>query len=212
MESEFLHWLDGFPLHLGTVLSIILGAVGISSAIITGIIKVKHDYETRITEIALQEETERKFKEDIQKMMTEVTLLKENTEFLSTQYATTTRELKDKIDRISNIVTETREVSDNRDNIIEEQLKRYNNNLYEFRQEIQTNKDQLSLLIDSDKQSIRSFIVDKYYQVMNDGYINTHLLEVLEERYEKYLKENGNGYVKALMEEIRDLPHTPSVD
>nr|DAN30637.1 MAG TPA: hypothetical protein [Caudoviricetes sp.] len=207
MESEFLHWLDSFPGHIGTMLAVVLGGFALLSAIFTGISKIKHDFEAKIAEVTLQEENDKRFKQDIKNMIKEVSLLKNNTEFLSKQYATTTVEINDKIDAISDILKDTRAISDKRDDAIEKQIKSYDENLELFRKEINENKEQLSLLIDSDKESIRSFIVDKYYQVMEDGFVNTHLLQVLEERYDKYLKEKGNGYVKSLMEEIRELPH-----
>lgn len=209
MEGEFLHWLDSFPGHIGTLLAIVIGGIGLLTAMVGGIAKLKKEYELKLTDMVLKEETDKKFKEDIKAMIEQVSLLKQNTEFLSTQYAKTQVELNNKIDQISDILKETQDTSNRRDDALEKQIKLYANNLDDFRKEITEHTEQLALLIDSDRESIKSFIVDKYYQVIEDGYINTHLLQVLEERYDKYLKENGNSYVKGLMEEIRELPHTP---
>ena len=69
--------------------------------------------------------------------------------------------------------------------------------------------EKTNLLIESDKEGIKSFIIDKYYQALEDKYIKLHVLQGLELRYEKYLQENGNTYIGRLMNEIRKMPNEP---
>ena len=210
MEGEFLQWLDKvLPAHLGTIITICLGGFGLLTALFTGVVKIKNEYEEGISNMILKEENDKKFKSDIKDMINQVKLLKENTEFLSTQYAATQQELTNKVDDIANIVRQTQESTTARDEAIEKRIQAYEDKLDGFKNDINTSKEQLDLLIDSDKESIRSFIVDKYYQVMDTGYINSHLLQVLEERYTQYHREGGNGYITTLMEEMRELPHSP---
>lgn len=208
MESEFLQWLDSFPGHLGTILAVTIGGVGLITALVTSIMKLKKEYEQRIVDMTRKEETDRKFKDDISEMIREVKILKDNTEFMSQQYAETQRELNGKIDNLTVMIEETKQKDRDQDSMIETKMTELNNTMSDFRKDINANKDQLDVLIASDKESIKSFIVSCYYQAKSDGYVNSHLMQIIEERYETYKRENGNSYVSGLMNELRAFPHT----
>lgn len=208
MESEFLQWLDSFPGHLGTILAVTIGGVGLITALVTSIMKLKKEYEQRIVDMTRKEETDRKFKDDISEMIREVKILKDNSEFLSQQYAETQRELNGKIDNLTVMMEETKQKDRDQDSMLETKMNELNTTMSEFRKDINANKDQLDVLIASDKESIKSFIVSCYYQVKSDGYVNSHLMQIIEERYETYKRENGNSYVSGLMNELRAFPHT----
>lgn len=208
MESEFLQWLDSFPGHLGTILAVTIGGVGLITALVTSIMKLKKEYEQRIVDMTRKEETDRKFKDDISEMIREVKILKDNSEFLSQQYAETQRELNGKIDNLTVMMEETKQKDRDQDSMLETKMTELNTTMSDFRKDINANKDQLDVLIASDKESIKSFIVSCYYQAKSDGYVNSHLMQIIEERYETYKKENGNSYVSGLMNELRAFPHT----
>ena len=208
MESEFLQWLDSFPGHLGTILAVTIGGVGLITALVTSIMKLKKEYEQRIVDMTRKEETDRKFKDDISEMIREVKILKDNSEFLSQQYAETQRELNGKIDNLTVMMEETKQKDRDQDSMLETKMNELNTTMSEFRKDINANKDQLDVLIASDKESIKSFIVSCYYQAKSDGYVNSHLMQIIEERYETYKRENGNSYVSGLMNELRAFPHT----
>lgn len=208
MESEFLQWLDSFPGHLGTILAVTIGGVGLITALVTSIMKLKKEYEQRIVDMTRKEETDRKFKDDISEMIREVKILKDNTEFMSQQYAETQRELNGKIDNLTVMMEETKQKDRDQDSMLETKMTELNTTMSDFRKDINANKDQLDVLIASDKESIKSFIVSCYYQAKSDGYVNSHLMQIIEERYETYKRENGNSYVSGLMNELRAFPHT----
>ena len=208
MESEFLQWLDSFPGHLGTILAVTIGGVGLITALVTSIMKLKKEYEQRIVDMTRKEETDRKFKDDISEMIREVKILKDNSEFLSQQYAETQRELNGKIDNLTVMMEETKQKDRDQDSMLETKMTELNTTMSDFRKDINANKEQLDVLIASDKESIKSFIVSCYYQAKSDGYVNSHLMQIIEERYETYKKENGNSYVGGLMNELRAFPHT----
>lgn len=208
MESEFLQWLDSFPGHLGTILAVTIGGVGLITALVTSIMKLKKEYEQRIVDMTRKEETDRKFKDDISEMIREVKILKDNTEFMSQQYAETQRELNGKIDNLTLMAEETKQKDRDQDTMVENKINELNATLADFRKDINANKDQLDVLISSDKESIKAFIVGSYYQAKSDGYVNSHLMQVLEERYETYKRENGNGYITGIMHELRAFPHS----
>ena len=68
----------------------------------------------------------------------------------------------------------------------------------------------IELLIDSDKDDIKSFITEKYhYFVEVKGWIDDYSLDCLERRFQHYKDENGNSFVADLMSEIKRLPKHP---
>jgi cell division protein FtsL len=70
--------------------------------------------------------------------------------------------------------------------------------------------ENLELLINSDKDDIKSFIVREYhYFVEKKKWIDDFSMDVLEKRYAHYCAEHGNSYVEDLMRELRKLPHQP---
>ena len=67
-------------------------------------------------------------------------------------------------------------------------------------------KADVKLLIDSDREDIKSYIVHAYNEfVIEKKCIDANSLEALEKRYQYYTKEHGNGFITALMEELRGL-------
>lgn len=209
MEGEFLRWLDSFPGHLGTILAVVIGGSALATALVTSIMKLKKEYEQRIVDMTHKEESDKKFKDDISEMIREVKILKDNTEFMSQQYAETQHALNGKIDNLATMIEDIKRKDKDQDTLIEDKMGELNTTLTDFRKDINYNRDRVELLIDSDKESIKAFIVGRYYQAKSDGYINSHLMQVIEERYETYTKEKGNGYITGIMGELRAFPHTP---
>jgi len=70
--------------------------------------------------------------------------------------------------------------------------------------------EKLDLLIASDKDDIKSFIVrEHHYFCYQKKWIDDYSLDCLEKRYTHYEKENGNSFVLNLMNEVRALPKKP---
>lgn len=65
----------------------------------------------------------------------------------------------------------------------------------------------LNLLIESDKDNIKSWIVEKHHYFCYEvKAIDYYTLESIERRYEHYKAENGNSYVETLIKELQALP------
>lgn len=68
-------------------------------------------------------------------------------------------------------------------------------------------KDCLQLLIESDKDSIKSFIIkEHHYYCYEREWIDDYSLDAIERRYKHYTDEGGNSFVHTLVEELRALP------
>ncbi len=93
---------------------------------------------------------------------------------------------------------------------IDKKLENYDKVLSNITDNINELKDETKLLINSDKDAIKAFITEKHhFFCYTQKWIDDYSLDVLEKRYEHYVKENGNSFIKDLMEELRELPHGP---
>lgn len=70
-------------------------------------------------------------------------------------------------------------------------------------------EEQLKILTDSDMHDIKSWIVEKHHTYIKKGWIDDFAIDLIEKRYNDYVKEGGNSYIHNLVEEIRTLPHKP---
>ena len=65
----------------------------------------------------------------------------------------------------------------------------------------------IEMLIQSDKDAIKSFITkEHHFFVYDQGWIDDYSLQCIENRYGHYKQEGGNSFIAGLIEEIRDLP------
>lgn len=72
---------------------------------------------------------------------------------------------------------------------------------------IQKLSDKIDMLIDSDKDDIKSFLTrEHHYFCYQKGWIDDYSLECCERRYAHYKDEGGNSFIEGFMEELRKLP------
>ena len=70
--------------------------------------------------------------------------------------------------------------------------------------------DKINLLVESDKDDIKAFITREYhYFCEQKGWIDDYSMDCIERRYNHYVEEKGNSFVKELMEHLRALPRKP---
>lgn len=192
MESMFLEFLEKLLPGLGTALSILIVCGG---AIIICYKKLKkkiEEHDSKIVQTAESNTNEEEFKNDMKEL------------------AKTVKNMADQLEAVSTQVNDVKTNSESIDASILKKMETYEESNNRINAKIDTLHDNMNMLIDSDKESIRSFITIQYYEAINKGYIEIYKLEALECRYEKYLKENGDSFIAKLVEELRTLPHQAS--
>ncbi len=81
----------------------------------------------------------------------------------------------------------------------------------EIKEVVSDMKDIVNTLMESDRDAIKSYITkEHHYFCYQKGWIDDYSLDCIEKRYQHYLDENGNSFIKHLMEEIRALPKQPT--
>lgn len=79
--------------------------------------------------------------------------------------------------------------------------------LLNIKNELNSLKEQISLLIESDRDDIKQSITkDHHYFCYKLGSIDDYSLDCVEKRYSHYKEEGGNSFVKTLMQDMRALP------
>lgn len=69
--------------------------------------------------------------------------------------------------------------------------------------------EKLEILTQSDKDSIKSWIVEKHHFFIKQGWIDDFNMDAIEKRFTHYQIEGGNSYVCDLIQELRKLPNYP---
>lgn len=76
--------------------------------------------------------------------------------------------------------------------------------------EIELFKQQLEMIIESDKDDIKSWITEKHHFYCYEiKWIDDYSMDCIEKRYRHYKDEGGNSFIEELMNELRGLPKTP---
>ena len=77
-------------------------------------------------------------------------------------------------------------------------------------EEIKLFKQQLEMIIESDKDDIKSWITEKHhFYYYERKWIDDYSMDCIEKRYGHYKDEGGNSFIEELMNELRSLPKTP---
>lgn len=77
-------------------------------------------------------------------------------------------------------------------------------------EEIELFKKQLEMMIESDKDDIKSWITEKHhFYCYENKWIDDYTMDCIEKRYGHYKDEGGNSFIEELMNELRALPKTP---
>lgn len=95
-------------------------------------------------------------------------------------------------------------------NKFQEQLQKNSDNLKSVIENQKKLENQIKLLIDSDKDDIKSFLTrEHHYFCYQKEWIDDYSLECCEKRYQHYAQEGGNSFIKGFMDDLRALPKQP---
>lgn len=98
-------------------------------------------------------------------------------------------------------------------NKIDARLDALDSSLDKIEKSIDKITDKVNILMESDKDDIKSFITrEHHYFCYQKGWIDDYSLDCLEKRFLHYKREKGNSFIEQLMNEIRALPKRPLTD
>jgi methyl-accepting chemotaxis protein len=205
MEGTFIEFLNSILPGLGIGLSVV---VVLGGFILKGYKTLKKqiaEHDAEILKKAEEGRVDSEFKD-------EMLGLAANLKNMNADFSSTIDNLNQQMEVLSKTVSEIKESSDESDATLVEKMNQYETRQEEINAKIDAVHESMNLLIESDKESIRSFITLQYYECQEKGYIEVYVLQALEDRYEKYLIENGDSFIANLVKEMRKLPHVPPTD
>lgn len=186
-----------------------IGGFSLLALLIRSIIKWKKWYDNRIQTQVEDEQDEEQYHATISELVDSMNVIQKNIEILSSNQDSQTEETRQILDQLSSTMRDIQRESAASDVTIEKHLKGCDKSISNIGKRIMALEKKTNLLLDSDKEGIKSFIVDKYFESIDNEYISAYDLDRVEKRYDKYLKENGDTYVEKLMTALRALPNVP---
>ena len=205
MEGTFIEFLNSILPGLGIGLSVVVVLGGFVLKGYKALKKQIADHDTEILKKAEEGRVDSEFKDEMLELAA-------NLKNIKTDFSSTIDNLNQQMESLSKTVSEIKEASDESDTTLVEKMNQYETRQEEINAKIDAVHESMNLLIESDKESIRSFITLQYYECQEKGYIEVYVLQALEDRYEKYLIENGDSFIANLVKEMRKLPHVPPTD
>lgn len=119
------------------------------------------------------------------------------------------KEKEDK-DKIQNEISDITEFFEEKEKKFNEKKEEMNASFIKINERIDFLTEQINMLIESDKDDIKSYITEKHHCFCYERqWIDDYSLDCLEKRFKHYEDEGGNSFVESLMEEIRSLPKHP---
>lgn len=73
------------------------------------------------------------------------------------------------------------------------------------KQQLQELHEKIDILLESDKDDIKAYIIEKHDYFCKQNSIDNYNLDCLEKRYSHYVDEGGNSFIQSLMQDIRKL-------
>lgn len=90
---------------------------------------------------------------------------------------------------------------------------KHDQQLCEIKNELNSLRESINLLIESDKDDIKQSITESHhYFCYKLKSIDDYSLDCIEKRYSHYTEEGGNSFVETLMQELRALPRKIEMD
>lgn len=196
----------------GSFIGYMIGGFSLLMLLFKNGLNFKKWYDKKVHDDVNDEMEETEYHKIILDLNDTISNVNKSIEELNLNQQKQTVETNTKLDDVWNAIKESQRESKESIKSLETHLKSCDESINDINRRIGALEKKTNLLLDSDKEGIKSFIIDKYFKAVEDKYISIHTLERVEKRYDKYLKENGNTYVGKLMASLRKMPNEPQSD
>lgn len=82
----------------------------------------------------------------------------------------------------------------------------YNGAIEELKEQLEKQQKTLDMLIASDRDDIKGWLVQQYHFFTAKGSIDDFSRDTIEKRASHYFEEGGNSYIEDILAQIRQLP------
>lgn len=206
--TEFIKFLNSLGFGavaaiLSTITAVVAGSISVYKTY-NSVSKIWKDF---IKKRKARQEAKEKLSNNVNMILLKMNGLESTVANLQERTEQTSKDTNKKIDELWNTLTEGQKSSNNQDMVLSKHIRDTSTRVNDLSELIETLNDKTTLLIKSNKDSIKTEITDKYYRALKEGYIEAQVLENLEKAYDIYIQENGNTYVSTVMSKLRELPN-----
>lgn len=192
MNEYIVNFLNSIP--LGTAFVVIMAVTGTFFATYKKFKKYKDIYDQQVIT-----ENQRRLEEDTYK--SKVNELSDKIDVLADT-------INNKLDQVNKDIEQNHTINNNKINEMSREIQKHTSELTEIKKSLEGTNDKVKLLVESDKEDIKAYVTQEYNKWIPQGHIDLITLQSIEARYSKYVEEKGNGFVKKMIDDLRNLPTT----
>ena len=192
MNEYIVNFLNSIP--LGTALVVIIAVAGTFFATYKKFKKYKDIYDQQVIT-----ENQRRLEEDTYK--SKVNELSDKIDVLADT-------INNKLDQVNKDIEQNHTINNNKINEMSREIQKHTSELTEIKKSLEGTNDKVKLLVESDKEDIKAYVTQEFNKWIPQGHIDLITLQSIEARYSKYVEEKGNGFVKKMIDDLRNLPTT----
>lgn len=192
MNEYIVNFLNSIP--LGTALVVIIAVAGTFFATYKKFKKYKDIYDQQVIT-----ENQRRLEEDAYK--SKVNEVSDKIDVLADT-------INNKLDQVNKDIEQNHTINNNKINEMSREIQKHTSELTEIKKSLEGTNDKVKLLVESDKEDIKAYVTQEYNKWIPQGHIDLITLQSIEARYSKYVEEKGNGFVKKMIDDLRNLPTT----
>lgn len=192
MNEYIVNFLNSIP--LGTALVVIIAVAGTFFATYKKFKKYKDIYDQQVIT-----ENQRRLEEDA---------YKSKVNEVSDKIDVLVDTINNKLDQVNKDIEQNHTINNNKINEMSREIQKHTSELTEIKKSLEGTNDKVKLLVESDKEDIKAYVTQEYNKWIPQGHIDLITLQSIEARYSKYVEEKGNGFVKKMIDDLRNLPTT----
>lgn len=189
MESEALNILNN--IGFGSAIAVIVFVGGL----ILSIKKALQKHDEKIRESVQTESENTEYKNTVEKIST-----------LLDQVVADQKSMKTQLDSITKTIESDRKETDDVDAKLEQRMDSYEDTLKDVSMKVDATLDKFDLLIESDKETMKAFIIGQFKEAQKDKCVDWLVMESIEQIYKTYLAENGDSFIRSIIVEMRTMP------
>ena len=206
MNEYIVNFLNSIP--LGTALVVIIAVAGTFFATYTKFKKYKDIYDQQViteNQRRLEEDT---YKSKVNELSDKIDVLADTINSVNEKIEGFENTINDKLDQVNKDIEQNHTINNNKINEMSREIQKHTSELTEIKKSLEGTNDKVKLLVESDKEDIKAYVTQEYNKWIPQGHIDLITLQSIEARYSKYVEEKGNGFVKKMIDDLRNLPTT----
>lgn len=209
MDKAFVEFISTMP--MGKFIVILIGGCFFIAAVFIGITKAKTYYDNKVIKKLMDDNEFKAINTNMQNVIEKVNTLQEGLDNIARKYEDSLFEINSKIQEIWSNTMEFQEESKKSTIKIEKEIHKNIVAIDVLTGQLAEMDNKTNLLVKSDMENIKLYIVDKYYEIKEAGKVDINLLSTIESRYKTYraetIKEDDQSiYLEKIMNEIRNMP------